>query len=171
MWQPVDMLEPAIVFYDVVLFVHVLAVVLAFGVTFAYPFMDVAARRGHISDLAALHRFQVFLTRHLITPAMVVVLVAGVYLASDGANGYDFQTSWVGITFVILIVLFGLVGAVLTPAERRMAELAERDLAGGTGQLSADYMGQLQKMRIAGGAATLLVVAAVFLMVTKPGGV
>ena len=108
----------AISLYDAVLFVHILAVVVAFGVTFTYGLLDACARRAGIVDMVALHRFQVFLSRRLITPAMVVVLVAGLYLTFDGP--YELGDPWIGATLTILIVIFGLVGAVLTPAERRM---------------------------------------------------
>jgi uncharacterized membrane protein len=101
------MLIPAILFYDVVLFVHVLAVVLAFGVVFTYPMLDAYIRRASPGDLVVLHRFQVFLTRRLITPSMVVVLAAGLYLALDR---YSLGDPWISATFTILIVLFGLVG-------------------------------------------------------------
>lgn len=154
-----------ILFYDVVLAVHILAVVVAFGVTFAYPFMEMAARRGRIEDIAAMHRFQVVLTRFLIQPAMVVVLAAGFYLAQDRDL---FEETYVTVPFVILIVLFGLVGAVFAPTERKLAELAQRDLAGGGGQLGDEYRGVLRRMQIAGPIAWLLIAAAIFLMTTKP---
>ncbi|MDX6719473.1 MAG: hypothetical protein QOJ63_1727 [Solirubrobacteraceae bacterium] len=159
------MLTPAIVLYDVVLFVHILAVVLAFGVTFAYPLLDAHVRRTNRGDLVALHRFQVFLTSRLITPAMVVVLVAGLYLATDR---WSLGDPWIGATFAILIVLFGLVGAVLTPTERRLVELAERDAAAG-GEPSADYEREARRYALVGSVSALLVVVAVFLMTVKPG--
>ncbi len=153
----------AILFYDVVLTVHIFAVILAFGVTFAYPFMAVAAQGGHLGDLAAMHRFQVFLTRRLITPAMVVVLVAGLYLALDR---WELSDPWISATFAILIVLFGMVGAVFAPAERRMAELTERD---GAGAPSEEYQRLVRRMNVAGPLAGVLILTAVFLMTAKPG--
>ena len=114
----------AISLYDAVLFVHILAVVVAFGVTFTYGLLDACSRRAGIADMVALHRFQVFLSRLLLTPAMVVVLVAGLYLTFDGP--YELGDPWIGATLTILIVIFGFVGAVLTPAERRMLAIAQR---------------------------------------------
>ncbi len=149
----------AIDFYDVVVFVHVLAVVVAFGVTFAYPVMfAVAGRAG--TDLVALHRFEVALTRRLITPAMVVVLLAGIYLTVDR---WDFSEPWISAALAIIIVIFGLVGGVLAPSERRALELAERDPGGD------EYAREARKLGIVGSLATLLVVVAIFVMVTKPG--
>jgi uncharacterized membrane protein len=155
----------AIVLYDVVLTVHILAVVVAFGVVFAYPLIDAQVRRADPAALPALHRLHLLLARRLITPAMVVVLLAGLYLALDR---YSLGDPWIGATLTILIVLFGLVGGVLTPADKRLAELAERDLRAGTSP-SDDYRREARKAAIFGAASVLLVVVAIFLMSAKPG--
>ena len=68
----------------------------------------------------------------------------------------------------ILIVLFGLTGAVLTPADERLAGLAERDAKAGGGP-SAEYEAAAQRANAFGGLALLLVIVAIFLMVAKPG--
>ncbi len=159
------MLTPAIYFYDVVVFVHVLAVVLAFGVTFTYPLLDAFIRKTNPGDLVALHRMQVFLTARLITPMMVVVLAAGLYLALDR---WELGDGWIAGTLLILIVLFGLVGAVFTPLEKKLAQLAERDVAAG-GALSAEYEQEAKKLAMFGALAGLLVVVSIFLMTVKPG--
>jgi uncharacterized membrane protein len=159
------MLLSAILFYDVVLFVHVLAVVLAFGVVFAYPLLEASVRRTSPGDLAVLHRLQVVLTRRLITPSMVIVLAAGLYLALDR---WSLGDPWISTTFTILIVLFGLVGAVLTPTEKRLVDLAEADKRAGGGPSEA-YEAQARKHSAFGGLSYLLIVAAIFLMTVKPG--
>jgi uncharacterized membrane protein len=159
------MLTLAITFYDVVLTVHVLAVVVAFGVVFAYPVIDGFARARMADDLAALHRLHLELATKVITPAMVVVLLAGLYLALDR---WSLGDPWISATFAILFVLFGLTGGVLTPADRRLAELAERD-AGAGGAPSAEYEDARRRADAFGGLALLLVVVAIFLMVAKPG--
>ncbi len=155
----------AIALYDVVLTVHILAVVVAFGVVFAYPALDAQIRRAGPGDLAALHRLHLALARSVITPAMVVVLLAGLYLALDR---WSLGDPWISATLTILIVLFGLVGAVLTPTDRRLAELAERDLKAG-GAPSADYAREARKAATFGSLALLLAVVAIFLMSAKPG--
>jgi uncharacterized membrane protein len=160
------MLIPAILFYDVVVFVHVLAVVLAFGAVFTYPLLEAYVRRTSPGDLVVLHRAQVFLTRRLVTPSMVVVLAAGLYLALDR---WSLGDPWISSTFTILIVLFGLVGAVLTPTERRCAELAEADRSSSGGRPSEAYEAQARRLTAVGGLASLLIVVAIFLMTVKPG--
>jgi uncharacterized membrane protein len=151
--------------YDIVLAVHVLAVVIAFGVVFAYPVIDAQIKRSKVVDLAALHRLHLVLAGRVVTPAMVVVLVAGMFLALDR---WSLGDPWIGATFAILLILFGLVGAVLTPTDRRLAELAERDASTGGGP-SADYVAQSRKADLFGSVALLLVVVAIVLMTVKPG--
>ena len=155
----------AIAFYDIVLAVHILAVVIAFGVVFAYPVLDAQVRRSKVVDLASLHRLHLVLASRVITPAMVVVLLAGMYLALDR---WSLGDPWISATFAILIILFGLVGGVLTPADKRLVELAERD-AGAGGAPSADYLAQSRKADLFGSLALLLVVVAIVLMTVKPG--
>ena len=73
----------AVQFYDVVLSIHILAVVVAFGVVFAYPLIDAQIRRASTEQLPMLHRLHLVLAQRIVTPGMVVVLVAGIYLAAD----------------------------------------------------------------------------------------
>jgi uncharacterized membrane protein len=161
----VSMLIGAVTFYDVVLTVHILAVVIAFGVAFSYPVIDAYFRRAAPGSLAALHAVHIQLARRVITPAMTVVLLAGLYLATDR---WSLGDPWISATFAILIVLFGLMGAVLTPADKRLAQLAERD-AGTGGRPSAEYERERRRADLFGGLALLLVVVAIFLMSAKPG--
>jgi uncharacterized membrane protein len=159
------MLTEGILVYDIVLSVHILAVVLAFGVTFAYPLLDAYVRKASPGDLVTLHRFQVVLSQRLIQPAMVVVLLAGLYLALDR---YDLGKPWISATFAILIVLFGLAGAVFTPTEKKLVLLAERDRLSASGP-SPEYEAQARRLTIFGSVWLLLVIVAIFIMTVKPG--
>ncbi len=157
------MLTFAITFYDVILTVHILAVVVAFGVMFAHPVIDAQVRSSGGADLAALHRLHVALARRLITPAMTVVLLAGLYLAIDR---WSLGDPWISATFAVLLVLFVLTSSVLVPADLRLAEIAERAEAGAGGE---EYERERRMANRFGGLALLLVVVAIFLMVAKPG--
>ena len=86
----------------------------------------------------------------MVNPAGLVVLAAGLYLAFDGP--YEFGDPWIGSTLLILIVVMGIVGAYLTPRARRLADAAAL-LQFRRGLLVTD----------------ILVLVAIFLMVTKPG--
>lgn len=159
------MLTAAIDFYAIVLFVHILAVVVGFGVVFTYPLLDAYARRTNIVDLVALHRFQVFLTSRLIQPALLVILMAGIYLATDR---WSLGDGWISATLAIVIVIGGLAGAVIGPTEKKLLALAQRDLKQGQ-KPSDEYEREAIKLARFGGLASLLIVVALFIMVTKPG--
>jgi hypothetical protein len=141
----------AVQFYDVVVAIHVMAVVAAFGLWFAYPLL---VPRGD----AAAHRAQARVARVVVTPAGTLALLAGIYLASDRSY---WDKSWVGIPLLILIVLMGITGGYFIPRQLRLAELADA----GAG---ADYDALASQVARVAMAAAALVLVAVFLMVVKP---
>jgi hypothetical protein len=150
----------ALLFYDVVVAVHVMAILLAFGVIFAYPFIETFLLRQAPEALAPLHRAQVHVSRVLITPAATLALVAGIYLASD--RDY-FSEVWVQVPFAILIVLLGLTGGFFIPTEKRLADAAE------LGVESPAYQALSRRHALVGSLSAGLVLVAVFFMVTKLG--
>ena len=159
---------PAASAYEIVLAVHVLAVVVAFGVTFAYPIIFAVAARAEPRALPLIHRIEYSVERMLVNPALVVVLGAGIFLASDGHHWSEFFVQW---GLAVIIVLGGLIGAVMIPASKRAEELARRDIeAAGAGevQMSGDYQALVRRLNVVGTLMTLLVVATVFIMVIKP---
>jgi uncharacterized membrane protein len=154
----------AITFYSVVLSVHIMAVVVAFGTTFAYPAFMPWARKNHPAAMPVIHEMSGRLGRLVMSPAMVLVLVCGIYLASD-ADAWS--ETWVSVPLVILVVIGGLGGGFFAPRERQLAALAQRDLADG-GELSAEYDDVFRQVAIAGLATCALVLIAIFFMAAKP---
>lgn len=158
----------AVAFYDIVKSVHVIAVVLAFGVTFAYPVLFPVVTKANPRALPVLHVAQGAIGRMLITPFATVALVTGIYMAVDREL---FGNIWIEGPLVILIVLLGLGGAFFAPNERRAAEIAQRDVeASGDGevQLSPEYQALSMKIAKVGMFSSFLVLLAIFLMVAKP---
>ena len=154
--------------YDVVLGVHITAVVIAFGVTFAYPVIFAVGARADPRSLPLLHRIELATERTLVNGGLVFLLGAGIFLASDGHHWSEFFVQW-GIGAVV--VIGAVVGAVMIPATKRAAELAERDIAaagGGEIEMSAEYQAIVRRLNIFGTALSLLVVATIFIMATKP---
>jgi uncharacterized membrane protein len=162
---------PAIYFYDVVLSVHIMAIVAAFGVIFAFPILGAYVTREHPRMLPVLHAANDRLGRYLITPAATIALLAGFYLASDR---HYMGKVWVVVPLVILIALLGLSGAFFAPNERRAGELAARDVAAarpdGEVALSAEYQALATRIARVGALAAFLVLVAIFFMAAKPGG-
>jgi uncharacterized membrane protein len=165
------MLLAEISFYNVVLFIHIASVVLAFGVTFAHPLVFSFARKSHERHLGALHRVFEVIGSRLIGPFGGLVLLAGLYLAIKGP--YDFGDPWIGSTLLLLIIILGVGGGYIGPREPRLAEMAERDLAAspskGPVSWGQDYEQMFGAVRTAALGVNALVLIAIFLMVTKPG--
>src|SRR5215208_6248050 len=154
--------------YNISLFLHISAVVIGFGATYAEAMMFPLAMKVDKRHLPYVHRLGMTINQRLATPAMVVILATGIYQVADNDH-IGFGDAWVSATFAILIVLGGLLGGYFVPTDRRLAEMAERDLAGGSGVMSAEYEAGAKRIAAVGGLAGLLVLAAIFLMVTKPG--
>lgn len=157
-------------FYNIVLFIHITAAIVAFGITFAYPLIDAILRRpANRKHLAWWHETQVDLGRKLITGSGTLLLLCGIYLAATG--NYTFKQTFVTIGLVLIIVLLGMGGALFAPTERKLAEAAARDIAAaGDGEvaLSADYEALANRVKIYGITANVLILIAVFVMVMKP---
>ena len=163
--------EPnTISFYNIVVFIHITAAIVAFGITFAYPIVDAILHRpGNLKHLGWWHDVQGELGKKLITASATVLLIAGIIMAASGP--YDFGKPFVSIGLVIIIILLGLGGAFFAPTERKAAELAKRDIAAaadGEVKLSAEYDAVAARLRTVGIVSSVLILIAVFVMVIKP---
>src|ERR1700729_3876036 len=161
---------PAVTFYSFVLAVHIAAIVIAFGVTFAYPAMYAVGIRSEPRSMPGIHRIQDAVGKRVISPFMGLALLAGIYLASKLEVWSDFYVQW---GFGAIIVLGALGGAYFAPRERRLAELAERDVAkaapGGAVEFSAEYTSLRQQVFRVNLFGNLLILATIYFMVTQTG--
>jgi len=157
---------PAVAFFEVVLAVHIMAVIVAFGVTFAYPIMFSVGARADPRSLPMLHRIEYSIERRLINPSLLVVLLAGIYLASKLHVWSAFYVQW-GLGAVV--VIGAVIGAVLIPTSKRAEALAERDLAAGGADaagFSQEYRALTRRLAIVGSLTSLLVLVTVYFMAT-----
>jgi uncharacterized membrane protein len=156
--------------YDISVFLHVTAVVVGFGATFAEAIMFPVAMRLDPRHLPYVHQLQLAINRYMATPALIVVLATGFYQVAEG--NWQFGDVWISATFAIVIVLGGLIGGYFIPADRRLGAMVARELeAAGAGSvtLSEDYRRGARTEGIVGSIIGLLLLIAIFLMVTKPG--
>jgi uncharacterized membrane protein len=157
-------------FYDVIVFVHVAAVVLGFGPTFGYPFFQAVVERGSPRSLPAMFRGMHAASTYLVTPAFLVVIAAGLYLVIF-EDRYDFSPLFVQVGLAVVVILLALNFLFFLPHEKRAIELSERDVAAaetGDVQLSDEYLEVSKKLERVGTLAGLLVIVTVFFMVVKP---
>jgi predicted integral membrane protein DUF2269 len=148
----------AVKLYDVVLWIHVTAVVVAFGALFAYPIFLSVNARAPIAERAALHRAQIAFSRRVTGPTIGVILLAGIYLATK-AKLWD--QAWIDVSFVLLFVIAGLGATILRRGEERLEATA-------TGGDTAGYDAALATVRTWTLITLALIVLVIFLMTTKP---
>jgi uncharacterized membrane protein len=152
--------------YTVSVWIHISAVVVGFGATFAEAVMFPVAMKLDKRHLPYVHRVQLVINQRLASPALAVIIVTGIYQVADG--DWSMGDFWISATFAIALVLGGLLGAYFVPTDRKLAVQVERELAA-SGELSEDYLARARREGIVGTVAGVLVLLAVFLMVTKPG--
>jgi hypothetical protein len=156
----------AVTFYDVSVWLHVSAVVVGFGATFAESLTFPLAMKVGKQHLPYVHRLGIAINQRLATPALVLIIITGIYQTSDR---WEFSDFWISATFLIAIILGGLNGAYFIPGEKRLLAQVERELSGDGGELSVDYQRKARQMGMVGALAGVLVLLAVFFMVAKPG--
>lgn len=152
--------------YKIALFLHILAVVLAFGPTFGYAFFFSVAPQYPQATPAILAGVQK-VDKYLVTPGMIVLLVAGLWLLSASDSVWDVNDVFVSVGFFAIIALFALQHAFFQPQTRKAKELAERDLEAGDA-LGPEFEAVSQRLGKVGGLAGLLVVVTTFFMTYKP---
>jgi uncharacterized membrane protein len=174
------LLVPAVAFSDFILAIHILAVVIGFGATFAYPILFATANRVDPTVLPWLFRARQRIGRTLINPGLLVVILAGIYLASDEHQWSHFYVGW-GIAAAI--VIGAIEGSFMIPRAGRIAEIAERDLAAATvpagsqttgaqrtsARWSQEYNDTFRQLALGGTVLDVIVIVTVFIMAAHVG--
>ena len=163
----------AVTSYDFSLFLHITAVMVGFGATFAEAIMFPVVMRTGVRHLPYVHRLQLAINQWLASPALVVVLATGLYQVSDR----DFQLGdfWLSGAMTIVIVIGALLGGYFIPADRKLGPMVEAEIeAAGDrnltlADLSEEYRRRARMEGVVGTITGILLVVAVYLMVTKPG--
>jgi uncharacterized membrane protein len=161
----------AVTSYDFSVFLHVTAVVVGFGATFAESITFPVAMTMDRHHLPYVHRLQRAINQWFAGPAMLVILATGFYQVSD--RDWDMGDFWISGTLTIVIVIAAILGGYFIPEDRKLQAMAERDIAaappGGEITMSDEYLRRSRIEGIVGGITGLLIVIAIYLMITKPG--
>lgn len=164
------MVQVAVSGYELSLFLHITAVMVGFGATFAESVLFPVAMRMSRRHLPYVHRLQLTINRFFAAPALIVVIATGFYQVADA--DWSLGDFWLSATIVIVLVVGGLVTGYFIPADRRLGPMVEREIAAaGSGEveLSDEYARGARMEGIVGAVTGVLLVVAVFLMVVKPG--
>jgi uncharacterized membrane protein len=155
----------AVTAYNVSVFVHIVAVVVGFGATFAESVMFPVAMRLDRRHLPYVHELQLTINRYFAGPALLVIIITGFYQVSKG--DWSLGDFWISGTLVIALILGALNGAYFIPSDRRLGAMAARELE--VGDLSEEYQRRARAQGMVGALTGVLIILAIFLMVVKPG--
>lgn len=162
------MLITAVFFWQIALAVHIIFVVAAFGLLLAYPFIVVAVERFDRRSVPVLLRVRQLLGRSLVNPGLLIVVIAGVYLAANRHQWHEFYVQW-GIGAVL--VIGALEGAFVVRQSGRLAEVAARDISASpaSGEIiwSSEYLAARTRHDQVNAVLAMLVVVTIFLMVVR----
>lgn len=160
--------SPAASLQEIVLAIHIMAVVVAFGVTFAYPIIFAVGARREPRSLPLLHRIEYTTERLLVNPGLALVVLAGIYLASEEHLWSQFFVQWgLGAS----VVIGALVGSVMMPTAKRAEAAAERDIAAagdGEIELSGEYRSLVRRASVVGTLLSVLVLITILFMAVQP---
>jgi Predicted integral membrane protein (DUF2269) len=170
--QMIEALPLAVTTYDLSVFVHITAVMVGFGATFAEAIMFPVALQVGVRHLPYVHKLQLAINQRLAGPAIAIVLATGIYQVTQR---WEFDQFWISAALLIVIVIGGLNGAYFIPADRRLGPMVEKEIAAagdrevGLSDLSDEYQRGARLEGIVGAITGLLLVVVVYLMVVKPG--
>jgi MFS family permease len=160
----------AVTFYNVVVWLHVSSVVIAFGPTFAFGLYIALAQRKYPRAIPAVLETQMTITRSMVTLGGALILITGLYLTSK--QGWEFSDFFVVWGLLAIIGLLGLAHGFFLPNDQRALRAAKRDIeaAGPTGEVELgreyhEYSGRSARM---GPIAGLIVILTIYVMAAKP---
>jgi uncharacterized membrane protein len=158
----------AVTFYDVVKWLHVTAIVVGLGPTFAYGVYIAIATAKEPRSVPFVFYVLQRLDRTFITGGSLLILITGIYLAADRWDFSYFFVTW-GLIAIIVLIALGIL--FFGPNERRAERLARRDIeASGPGEVkfSDEFNAVNVKMARMGPVVGLLIVVTIYVMVAKP---
>jgi Predicted integral membrane protein (DUF2269) len=163
----------AVTNYDFSVFLHVTAVVVGFGATFAESVFFPVAMRMSARNLPYVHRLQLVINQFFVLPALVIVVATGIYQMSEG--DWDYGDLWVSGTLTIVVIIALTILFFFIPIDRRLLPMIEKAVAdAGDRELQLEDLpkeyarwGRLEGL--VGSLLGILLIVAIYFMVTKPG--
>ncbi|MCC6385846.1 MAG: DUF2269 family protein [Dehalococcoidia bacterium] len=154
--------------YKLLAFVHVAAVVVGLGTTFAFPFLQAAAERSGVAATRFMYEAARRVENIVILPATIIIFVMGLGLIFDDNLPYkDDFPAWL----MIAIPWYVATGLVWWFVQRKFADRALNTLRGvpDNAPLPSAYFEFGKKVQMVGGILGVSIIGILFLMVWKPG--
>ena len=151
--------------YNLVLVLHILAVIIGFGGMFIAGFYGNEARDRPGREGLIIAETTLKVTGGIPTVAVTAVPILGILLILMSDDAWKFSELWVSLSFLLYIVLVGLATGVQVPAIRKMVAMR----SGADGAQSGQMQALGKKAATVGAIVNVLWVVILFLMVFKPG--
>lgn len=142
--------------YNVMLLLHLLAVLVAFAPVFVWPVLRVTMRKQGGEALPGEVGRQIAPTGLLVHgPALVAAGIFGILTLLLSGDVYQFSDTWISIAFVLWFLMLGVLFLGIIPADRKAAEPSETP-------------GADARVNMFNGMLHLLIVLMLIVMVWKP---
>lgn len=146
--------------YDFLQYLHVVLAIVAVGFNASYGIWTARAAKEPEHELHILKGIRT-LDDRFANPAYALLLVTGISMVLVGDLGFD--TLWISAALGLFVVMALVAILLFTPTLRKQIALVE---AGD--QRSEAHAALAKRSGVVGGILAVLVLAIVFLMVTKP---
>ncbi len=165
-------METTAVIYRIILLGHIGAAIVGFGALITHGSFHAAAVRSPSADAASVLRTTAGGAR-LAEYGLYAVLGFGIVLIALSDDVYRYSEAWISATFVVWILIVGLVHGLIRPARAQLLELASTTEPGGDdNDCLADLteaQPSLARLAIGEAGTQLLLLGALVLMIWKPG--
>ncbi len=151
--------------YQLVLVLHILAVIIGFGGMFIAGFYGAESAKRSGSEGLVVAETTMKVTSLAPTMAVYTVPILGILLILLSDDLWQFSDTWISLSFLLYIAVIVLAVAVHVPNLRKMIALRK----GGDGVQTTEVERRAKTAALLGGVINLLWVAILFLMVFKPG--
>ncbi|MDQ3569510.1 MAG: DUF2269 family protein [Actinomycetota bacterium] len=149
--------------YELLLFVHIVAVVVWVGGSFTMQVLSSRVRRsGDAAHRAAFGEEMEWIGSKVFTPASGIVLLFGILLVINGNWGWG--EPWVGAGLLIWLVSTVIGAAFFGPELGRIGQLAAAE-----GPDSPAVNARVERLLLVARIDLALLILAILLMATKPG--
>src|SRR3990170_3746967 len=109
--------------YNLVLVLHLLAVIIGFGGMFIAPFYGNESRNRPGADGLAVAETTLKVTGTVPTVAVCAVPILGILLILMSDDTWKFSEAWISLSFLLYIVLMGLATGIQVPTVRKIVAL------------------------------------------------
>ncbi|MDO8484506.1 MAG: DUF2269 family protein, partial [Candidatus Limnocylindrales bacterium] len=154
--------------FPYLLFLHVLGAIVAFGPTFAFPFIG-AMGGGEPQHGNFAIRVSNTLAHRLVYPIGITLPITGAaMILVRGMNLADRASWWLSLAIVLYVIAYGYAFFVQSKVIGRVIELTSAPPPPGASGPPPELLSLVSRIQRGGMATTILLVTIIFLMVVKP---